>query len=514
MTRPAPRAPQLVWFKRDLRVQDHLPLVAAAERGPVIPLYVVEPELWAQPDAAWRHWAFIRTCLQTLDRDLTGLGQPLLLRRGEVVAVLDEIHRRTGFTTLWSHEETGNGWTFARDRRVAAWVRDRGIEWIELPQTGVVRGLRNRDGWAARWEQRMSERVTAAPGVLAPVPGLRSDPLPDVPHETLPPEQGVSLQPGGRDEGEKTLASFLADRGKAYQAGMSSPLTAWDSCSRLSPHLAWGCLSLREVVHASRARVAGFQGDMSADAKAWRRSLRSFEERLHWHCHFIQKLESRPSIEFRNLMSSCDGLREAECDPGRFQAWSRGETGFPLVDACMRSLRATGWLNFRMRAMLTAFASYHLWLHWREPALHLARVFTDYEPGIHYNQIQMQSGTTGINALRIYNPVKQSVDQDPEGRFIRRWLPELSAVPDAWLHEPWRMSRPLQDSIGVRIGHDYPEPIVDHIANARIARQRIIAVRKQPESRLESHSIQKTMGSRRGARRVRKAPTGQTELEF
>jgi deoxyribodipyrimidine photo-lyase len=514
VTRPIVRPPQLVWFKRDLRVQDHRPLAIAAERGPVIPLYVIEPELWARPDAAWRHWAFIRSCLQTLDRDLTRLGQPLILRRGDVTAVLDELHRATGFSTVWSHEETGNGWTFARDQRVAAWVRDRGVEWIELPQNGVVRGLQNRDGWATRWERRMSEAITELPATFTPLPSLRSGPLPDFPHEALPPEKGLSLQHGGRDEGEKTLASFLAARGKAYQGGMSSPRTAWDACSRLSPHLAWGSLSLRAVVHASRARVGEFQGDMSPDAKAWRRSLRSFEERLHWHCHFIQKLESRPSIEFRNVLPTCDGLREGAFDSARFQAWTRGETGFPLVDACMRSLNTTGWLNFRMRAMLMAFSSYHLWLHWREPALHLARVFTDYEPGIHYNQVQMQSGTTGINALRIYNPVKQSFDQDPEGVFVRRWVPELAPVPDAFIHEPWRMPDDLQRATGVVIGGDYPAPIVDHVAAAREARQRLIAVRRQPESRAEARDIQQKMGSRRGARRSRKPPSPQTELEF
>ena len=142
----------------------------SSRSGASFPATVGWPELWAQPDAAWRHWAFIRSCLQTLDRDLTRLGQPLILRRGDVTAVLDELHRATGFSTVWSHEETGNGWTFARDQRVAAWVRDRGAEWIELPQNGVVRGLQNRDGWATRRERRMSEAITELPATLTPLP--------------------------------------------------------------------------------------------------------------------------------------------------------------------------------------------------------------------------------------------------------------------------------------------------------------------------------------------------------
>ena len=139
----------------------------------------------------------------------------LILRRGDIIAVLDELHRATGFPTLWSHKETGNGWTFDRDRRVRAWARDRGVTWVELPQNGVVRGLQNRDGWATGWERRMSEPLTGLPAALTPLPGLRSDLLPDIPHETRRPEQGVSLQLGGRDAAEQALASFLADRGQA-----------------------------------------------------------------------------------------------------------------------------------------------------------------------------------------------------------------------------------------------------------------------------------------------------------
>jgi deoxyribodipyrimidine photo-lyase len=162
-----------------------------------------------------------------------------------------------------------------------------------------------------------------------------------------------------------------------------------------------------------------------------------------------------------------------------------------------------------MRAMLMSFSAYHLWLHWREPGLHLARVFTDYEPGIHWSQVQMQSGTTGINTLRIYNPVKQSQDQDPDGIFIRRWVPELANVPDARIHAPWKMCSDEQEACGCLIGRDYPAPIVDHEAAAREARRRIGAIRRTLESRAESRAIFETHGSRRrspGSSRTRTTP--------
>lgn len=169
-------------------------------------------------------------------------------------------------------------------------------------------------------------------------------------------------------------------------------------------------------------------------------------------------------------------------------AWQQGQTGYPMVDACMRSLIATGWLNFRMRAMLMSFASYHLWLHWRLPALHLARQFTDYEPGIHYAQAQMQSGTTGINTIRIYNPIKQSLDQDPNGVFIKRWVPELRDVPIGFIHQPWHFPDKM---------NGYPLPIVDEKAARQAASAKLYALRKPRQHALAAQRIVDKHGSRK-----------------
>jgi deoxyribodipyrimidine photo-lyase len=178
----------------------------------------------------------------------------------------------------------------------------------------------------------------------------------------------------------------------------------------------------------------------------------------------------------------------------------------------MRALDHTGWINFRMRAMLTSVASYQLWLHWREPGLHLARRFTDYEPGIHWPQLQMQSGTTGINTLRIYNPAKQSLDHDPHGRFIRTWVPQLTNVPDRWIHTPRRMPVDLQRRCGMRIDRDNPSPLVDHEAAARLARRYIQEARRGDAARDESRRIQQRHGSRRRGRRQSAVPSHQRNL--
>lgn len=455
----------LVWFKRDLRLHDHPALAQAAAAGPVLPVYIVEPGLWAQPDASARHWAFLAESLAELRADLAARGQPLMIRRGEAVAELARLHRAHRFARLVSHEETGNAWTYARDRAVAAWARGAGVEWVELPQSGVVRRLRSRDGWARRRDGFMAAPQAPAPAALPPV--LAVEPVPVAAFAPrLAPDPCPGRQRGGRAEGLALLESFLAARARTYRRAMSSPLAGERACSRLSPHLAWGTLSVREVVQAAAAAPR-------PDAEL-RASLTSFDARLAWRDHFIQKLEDAPDLETRALHPATEALRPRSPDAARLAAWERGETGLPFVDACIRYLAQTGWLNFRMRAMLVSFASYHLWLDWRATGPVLARRFTDYEPGIHWAQMQMQSGATGINTIRIYNPVKQGLDQDPTGRFVRAWVPELAAVPDAFVHEPWRWP-----DFAARLGGRYPAPIVDPAAAAKAAREAVWGLRRQ-----------------------------------
>lgn len=490
----SPRAPlQVVWFKRDLRIWDHRPLVAASRNGRVLPLYIVEPGLWQQPDASARQWRFIRASLVELDAALRGLGSRLIVRCGEAVAVLDALRREHGIAALWSHQETGNDWTYRRDRAVAAWARQHGILWHEHPQDGVIRCLDTRDGWSRRREQALSGPLYAPPLHL-PDPLVNGEPLPELPAGLTDTADCPQAQAGGRAAALGLLESFLTERGLDYARGMSSPLTAWNACSRLSPHLAVGTLSMAETVKALQARQAQVRED--ARLSAWRRPLAAFEARLAWRSHFMQKLESAPRLEFEDLHPALAGARQ-EVDARLLGAWAEGRTGYPLVDACMRALIATGWINFRMRAMLAAFACYHLWQPWRAAGLHLARLFTDYEPGIHWSQMQMQAGSTGINAWRIYNPVKQSFDQDPEGVFIRRWLPELRAVPTQWLHTPWRMPASLQSRYGCRLKRDYPLPIVDHVQAARAARMRLAAAYRGAAARAESRRILQALGSRK-----------------
>ncbi len=491
---------QIVWFKRDLRVEDHRPLAAAAEAGPVLPLYVAEPGWWAQATHSARQWAFVAENLVELREDLARLGAPLVVRTGAVVEVLDQARRRYGRVALWSHEETGDAWSFARDRQVGAWARAQGVVWREFQPAGVVRRLRSRDGWAKRWDRTMAEAMTSAPDLKAVDPAPEPGPIPRAADLGMAPDPCPERQRGGRRRAAADLESFLHERGRAYRKAMSTPVDAFDACSRLSTHLAWGALSTREAAQAAETRLAQLRAGDRAAARGWIGSIESFQARLHWRCHFMQKLEDEPDIEFRCMHRAYEGLREPDHDPAKLAAWAAGETGLPFVDACMRALRATGWMNFRMRSMLTAVGAYHLWLDWRRTGPALARLFTDFEPGIHWSQMQMQSGVTGINTTRVYNPVKQSTDQDPEGVFIRRWVPELAGAPSARLHTPWAMSRSEQDAAGCVIGRDYPEPIVDHEQAARDAKARVHAVRRGDAFRDEKAAVMKKHASRKPGR--------------
>jgi deoxyribodipyrimidine photo-lyase len=497
----------VVWFKRDLRVSDHAPLAAARTHGAVLPLVIDEPSILYAHDQSAQHIHFREECLAELKADLLYVGAVLHRECGEAVTVLESLWMKHPFTRLWSHEETGNALTYQRDLAVKAWCQTRNVEWTEFRQFGVIRRLKNRDGWAEQWDALMHapcvSNITRLSAIVIPksssdihvsIPKIHSHAPSHFSEHTDKPMR----QKGGRQAALQLLTTFINGRGEHYSKGMSSPLSAETVCSRLSPHLAFGTLSMREIVHAIKNKKEEIESlPYPFRPRGMTGALRSFEGRLYWHCHFIQKLESQPSIEFENIHRGFDGMRENDFNVAQLNAWSKGETGYPMIDACMRMLSQTGWINFRMRAMLASFSAYQLWLHWRQPALHLAREFLDYEPGIHYSQIQMQSGVTGINIPRMYNPVKQARDQDPDGIFVKKWIPELRSVPNDWIFEPWLMPSTLQQRYGVVLDRDYPSPIVDHEVAAREAKQRLTIFRNASEFK----SIAKTVLNRHGSRK-------------
>ena len=506
---------QLVWFKRDLRCEDHAALTKAAQLGPVRCIYVQEPKLWDQPDVALQHFEFIKESLQDLDADLRQRGGQVEIHVGEVSDVLTKIWQQNPFQGIHSHEETGNQFTYARDEQVAAWCESHNISWVEYPQFGVLRGLKNRNLWHAGWQKHMEAPLHELSHInfwrapLADNAGSNAGSHQLTPAMMEAPKHLLHNPPhrqrGGRKIALATFKSFLEQRSAWYRGGISSPITAPDACSRLSVYMTYGCISIREVVQATNEELL----QMPPYASRQKSGLVAFMSRLYWHCHFIQKLESEPEIEWQNMHRGYDGLREKEFNQEYFAALKEARTGWPMVDACVVMLRETGWLNFRMRAMLVSTAAYPLWLHWRPVGEWLATQFLDYEPGIHWSQLQMQSGTTGINVTRVYNPIKQAQDHDEKGYFVRKWLPYMRQVPDPWIFEPWKMTADMHNTIGLELSKKIPIPIVDLTAATKTSKDRLYERRNFSEVRAGKKSVVEKHASR-ASNSHRRSPKPQT----
>lgn len=497
----------LVWFKRDLRWKDHAALAHASKSGHVRCIYIVEPELWLQPDCALQHFEFIRESLSELDAYLRSCGGCIEIHNGEALDVLSQLWRESPFYKLYSHEETGNGFTYARDLKVATWCKNHSVNWHEFAQFGVVRRLNNRNLWRAEWERHMSSPMQDTDALTF----WRKYPL--EPFAMAAPKHlhhNPSMrQLGGRSLALATLHNFLHARSIGYRGGISSPLSAPDACSRISAYLTYGCISMREVVQSTRQHLE----HLPPQASRHRAGLSAFISRLYWHCHFIQKLESEPEIEWRNMHRGYDNLREQDFNQAYFDALKEARTGWPMVDACVTMLRETGWLNFRMRAMLVSVAAYPLWLHWRPVGEWLATQFLDYEPGIHWSQMQMQSGTTGINTTRVYNPIKQAQDHDPKGIFVRRWLPAMRKVPDSWLFEPWKMPAHLLHPSNENRISVISTPQVDLAIATRESKSRLHALRKTHEVRAGKQSVVEKHASRKTLHRPTKTKSANFDFK-
>ena len=281
----------IYWFKRDLRIQDNSALYEASKQKCILPLYIFEPELWKQQDHSYRHYAFLVEALTSLSHEMETTNSNLNILVGDAVGIFDKLCKVYNVERIWSQQETWNLWTYNRDKAVASWAKKNKVKWLQKPKNGIVRNLDNRDGWSRSWYSVMSAPIVPLPDKINSIK-IVSDNIPNATRLNLDINQPAGSQRATRTDALSTLATFLSSRGSNYTFEMSSPNTAEESCSRISPYLAFGQISVREAFQITEKRAKELRG---IDTK-FSKSLKSFSSRLRWHCHFIQKLEDQPSI--------------------------------------------------------------------------------------------------------------------------------------------------------------------------------------------------------------------------
>lgn len=475
----------IVWLKRDLRLQDNEAIHNAIQGDrPVLLLYVFEHSLKDDPHYSDRHWNFIRESILDMNQRLLPFNTKVLSVASEVIQTLGTLQQFWKINTVFSHQETGIRKTYDRDKAFKVFCKNNLISWVENGNNGIIRGLSNRKTWRKDCETYMNQPLFS----FDPSPNsfISLDTIAEVEQvfqlEDLTPMEDAPFQKGGTTLGLRYLHSFFQkERYKNYSSHISKPSLARKGCSRLSPYIAWGNLSIRQVWQ--------YAMEYREDASN-KRQIDAFASRLHWQVHFVQKFEMEDTMEFESVNKGYHKLKK-KLSIAYQKAWQEGQTGYPLIDACMRCLRETGYLNFRMRAMVVSFFTHNLWQPWQEASAYLSRLFLDFEPGIHFPQLQMQAGETGINMLRIYNPVKNSMEHDPEGVFIKKWVPELQNVPKAFIHEPYKMPPLEQQFSNFILGKDYPYPIVEIETTRKKASDILWDMMEDPEVKKESHRILK-----------------------
>jgi deoxyribodipyrimidine photo-lyase len=501
------------WVKRDFRLLDNTALTEALqEHKIVIPLYVCEPIVTDGPDWGPFHCAAIMDGIRSLGSNLAHYDSKLIVRNASILEVFTEIvdilkHKGLTLSSVYSHEETGLGHTYKRDKEVAVWCSKRKINWLEFPTNGVVRGLKNRDQWQRIFVQSMQKPAL-------PFPKSLSKSFPTGLKESFCDERESCLVTMTEKTGDRrtltlvservaldTLNDFLTHRAVDYRGGISSMNKAPTACSRLSVQLAWGTLSLRTIIQASERRkdqLASLSTQTPALNKSnlpqWQRSIQQFQSRLYWHAHFVQKLEDEVEMEhepvnpaFKNVVPYLDPIKDKIEFDRRLQAWNTGTTGFPAIDAAMRYYRKHGWLAFRSRAMITSFACHALRLPWQTMVYELSKLMHDYVPGIHVAQVQMQAGVTGINIIRVYSPQKQLEDHDPKCKFVKANVSELKDCTSEEI-----LAHQKSPVLG-----SYRTPIVDFKAETKIMKDALYGLKNSASGSEQARAVYKKHGSRK-----------------
>ena len=451
------------WIRRDLRLVDNEALTAAinqAER--VIPVFILDPVLLTGPTASTRRTAFLLDGLRALDDSLRARGSRLILRRGRPSEELSRLVTETGATAVFA-EEDYSGYARRRDAIVAAALPLVFAGSTAIRPPGLVL---KPDGspytvftpFSRAWQAVSSLGVSDLQPVpdRLPDPGhVSGEPIPDVPLAS-------DLFPAGEAEAQRRLERFMAERSDEYAD--SRHRMDLDGTSRLSPYLRFGMLSPRAA--AAAAQAAQLAAAETAKGPA------TWLSELIWRDFYIHILYHFPHVSRESFRESLRDIPWRN-DTAEFAAWREGRTGYPVVDAAMRQLLETGWMHNRARMIVASFLVKDLLIDWRWGEQWFMNHLIDGDPAANNGGWQWTAGT-GTDAapyFRVFNPVTQGLKFDPNGDYVRHWVPELAAIPAPAIHEPWRLGPLEQRAAGCVIGRDYPAPIVDHA----MARERSLA---------------------------------------
>jgi deoxyribodipyrimidine photo-lyase len=466
--------PYIVWFRDDLRLSDHPALHAAASTGaPVICLYVLDEQSDARPFGGASRW-WLAQSLRALQQSLNAIGASLVLRKGSAAKIITELARETRAAGVFWNEIAHSPGEVLADR-VAAGLGEIGVtsQCFRGDLLAAPRDIRNKDGRGLRVFTPFWRRVLAsgdqpkplpAPKRLWPAPDLASDPLEDWGLEPTRPDWAGGLRETwkpGEISAQARLSAFLESGVAGYSLQRDRPDR--EGTSKLSPHLRFGEVSPRQVWHAARFAAAArpaLVGDID-----------KFLSELGWREFGRHLLFEAPDLATRNLQPGFDTFPWRH-DERALRAWQRGRTGYPLVDAGMRELWHTGVMHNRVRMVVASLLVKHLLIDWREGEQWFWDTLVDADPGSNPANWQWVAGSGADAApyFRVFNPVLQGEKFDPDGAYVRRWVPELARLPASLIHHPWSAAAFELKSAGVELGKTYPEPIIDH----KVGRERAL----------------------------------------
>lgn len=450
----------IAWIRRELRRRDNTALRRAAEEhNTVIPLHVLHRERFTEQGFGYPVVRFWREAVEELEEGMEESGTPLIVRRGNPVDVINDVAQEADADEVFYNRDYT---PYARDRqkdiRDGLGIAVKGVkDLVMFEQDEIMTNAGSPYKVYSYYRDKWFERDKPAPRDVPAftVPDIRSDPLPSIEDWEFEAPEGMEWNwSPGREGGLQRLEQFK-DIIRDYSEERDYP--GKDATSRLSPHLRFGTISVREAFQAAEdARENGADED----------GVRTWQEELAWRDFYFQVLWHWPETTEKAFLKKYRDMEwySTEAVPARWEAWVNGMTGYPIVDAGMRQLKKTGWMHNRLRMVVTSFACKDLWLDWRDVHSYFKQMFVDAEISAMVGGIQWaySIGTDAQPYFRVFNPWTQGEDYDPDGAFIREMVPELAEVPDAFIHRPHQMPNDVQEDVGCIIGEDYPEPIVEH----------------------------------------------------